>query len=139
MSLELIIPIAFGTIFAGIWLKVLWDSAMEEPSDTQLPPKPTCMICVQKDGDVESTYACTQLYGSRTYNYHMDCVVDAVCNPRKYEGYRVDYALQIVDAIAVKRKLEEARKIKTIQQALQRKSDCKKACKKIQDGDLFSS
>jgi hypothetical protein len=137
MNLELIIPIAAGVLLVGAWVWVAYKGA-ESPGATQLPPKPTCMICVQNDGDVQSEYFSDYAFGSRTYNYHLGCVVDAVCNPRKYEDYRVSYALQIVEAIATKKKAEEERKIREIQVALQRRSDCKKACKRIRDENLLS-
>jgi len=138
MNLELMIPVGFGIILLATWIRVIL-GAREHPSDTQAPLKSTCIICTGRDSDVVSVYFSRHGWNSRTYNFHMDCVVDAVCNPKKYEGYRVDYAIHIVDAMALKRKLDKEGEIKRIQQALQRRANCKKACEKIKDGNLFSS
>jgi hypothetical protein len=137
MNLELVIPIAFGIVFGITWCWAMYRGA-ESPTVTQLPPRKVCMICVESHGDVQSVYHYGN-YGGREYNYHIGCIVDAVCNPSNYAGYRVEYALEIVRAMRARREEEENMKVKQFQEALKRKSECKAACKQIRDEDLFPS
>jgi hypothetical protein len=138
MNLELVIPIASGIVFGIIWCWAMYRGA-ESPRATQLPLKPACMICTKSDGEVQSVYSTVNPYHARTHNFHIGCVVHAVCNPKEYDGYRVDYALEIVRAMRARREAEENMKVKQFQEALRRKSECKAACKQIRDEDLFPS